>query len=64
MKWAGIAFAVGIIAAVVFHFGADSSYSVWKIGLLAWGIVFFLPVIVRDAFRKDLVSTPGCDEGQ
>ena len=56
VAWSAIATTIGVMAALVFKFGTDFTYPAWRIGLLAWGLVF-LPWFFIKGSGKNSVST-------
>lgn len=53
--WFLIAAAFGLVAALAFRYGTDFTYPAWRIGILAWGLVF-LPWFFIKGSRKNSLS--------
>ena len=56
VAWSAIATTIGVFAALAFKFGTDFVYPAWRVGLLAWALVF-LPWFFIKGLGKNSPST-------
>ena len=49
-----IAITVGLMAALAFKFGTDFTYPAWRVGLVAWALVFLPWFFIKGVGRNSL----------